>query len=241
MRQLLLSIVVALVPALAVADVITIGAAKDNTIFSESGSLSNGAGYYLFAGTNGRGDIRRGLLAFDIAASIPGGSTITGVTLRLHQSRTISSSQTISISRLTSDWGEAGSHASGEEGAGAAAQTGDATWTRSFFPGTAWGTSGGDFVAGASASASVAPLVGTYSWSSPTMITDVQGWLDSGSNFGWILRGNEAAAVTAMRFDTRDNLVAANRPSLEIEYTVPEPGSLALLIAGTGLAAARRR
>src|SRR5262249_6055281 len=62
--------------------VVTIGASKDNTIFSESVSQSDGAGPNFFAGTtsiNTNGAIRRGLIAFDVAGNVPAGATINSV------------------------------------------------------------------------------------------------------------------------------------------------------------------
>ena len=68
---------------------ITIEAEKDNTLyFTEDGSLSNGAGQYLFAGNTAAGVPGRAVLAFDIAGNIPPGSTIDGVVLTLEMSRT---------------------------------------------------------------------------------------------------------------------------------------------------------
>jgi hypothetical protein len=54
------------------------------------------------------------------------------------------------------------------------------------------------------------------------MAADVQGWLDSpATNFGWIIIGNESAALTAKRFDAHES--AATRPILTVYYTVPAP------------------
>jgi hypothetical protein len=51
------------------------------------------------------------------------------------------------------------------------------------------------------------------------MVSDVQGWLNSpGDNFGWVLRGNEAAASTSKRFDTREHADTTVRPILTITY-----------------------
>jgi hypothetical protein len=50
---------------------ITIDAAEDATIFQNNVDNSNGAGPGMFAGTNGMGSPRRGLIQFDIAANIP--------------------------------------------------------------------------------------------------------------------------------------------------------------------------
>jgi len=56
----------------AAADIVSLQASKDNSLYSESGSLSNGAGNYFFAGRTNSGNTRRGLIAFDVAAATPG-------------------------------------------------------------------------------------------------------------------------------------------------------------------------
>ena len=65
----------------ALADVVTVPASRDNTLIEDpSGALSNGAGPSLFAGRTAqpRNSIRRAVIAFDIAGTIPAGSVITG-------------------------------------------------------------------------------------------------------------------------------------------------------------------
>src|SRR5258708_765354 len=77
------------------ADQITLTPLRDNTIFSESNSLSNGAGGGLFAGNTNNGATRRALLAFDVAGSVPAGSTITGAQLGMRVTMSIAGSQTV--------------------------------------------------------------------------------------------------------------------------------------------------
>ena len=96
---------------------VSIGPSKDNTLYqTPTGSHSNGAGQYFFAGTTSLGVFRRGVVAFDIAGSIPAGSTISSVSLELHMSRTIGGPEIVELRRLLADWGEGTSRASGEEG-----------------------------------------------------------------------------------------------------------------------------
>lgn len=205
---------------------VDIGSAKDNTLYENlEGSLSNGAGNHFFAGKSGNttgASIRRGLLAFDIAGNIPAGSTINSVTLNLNMSRTVSGNVDVTLHKVLADWGEGTSHASGEEGGGAQATPGDATWVFSFFTSTLWTNLGGDFSATASASQSVNAL-GMYTWgSTPEMVADVQDWLDNpANNFGWLVMGDEVGASSAKRFDTRENTTPANRPVLTVNYTPP--------------------
>jgi len=216
-------VVLALAASNVSADTVTLTPVKDNTLYeSPIGNISNGSGEHVFVGENGGALIRRALLAFDLAGSIPAGSTIDAVTLRMNMSRTIAGPQTIEVFRVSADWGEGASDAFGEEGGGTAAAANDATWIHRFFNTSLWTTPGGDFAASASASASVDGL-GSYSWGAAGgLVADVQHWLDNpASNFGWILIGNESAAASAKRFDSRESAVVANRPTLVIDFTPP--------------------
>src|SRR6266446_4232680 len=164
---------------------------KDNTLYEfdpAEGDHSNGAGFHFFAGENGMGELRRGVLAFDIAATIPAGSTITAVSLTVNMSMTpVSSLRTVELHKLLADWGEGTSHAPMGEGDGAPATPNDATWRHRFFDSVFWTTQGGDFLAMVSASQSVGG-VGQYTWSSAQMVADVQSWLDNPANeFGWLV------------------------------------------------------
>ncbi len=206
-------------------NMITPNPTKDNTLYeSTTGSLSNGAGQHFHAGRTGPkggAGIRRALLAFDIAGNIPAGSTITNVTLTLNLSRTNDGAgpRTVSLHRALADWGEGTSDAKRGESAGTTPTAGDATWIHTFFNTDFWANPGGDFLAFPSASI-VVDQIGFYTWSSTTgMVTDVQSWLDTpGSNFGWILIGDESTATTLKRFDSRQNLIAANRPTLTVTF-----------------------
>src|SRR5213082_4004331 len=78
-------------PGFAIAETININPSKDNTLYEyvpADGDLSNALGFHFFAGETAMSELRRGVLAFDIAGNIPAGSTITSVTLSIHMSRT---------------------------------------------------------------------------------------------------------------------------------------------------------
>ncbi len=209
--------------ALARAASVGIGASRDNTLFeSETGHLSNGAGPHLFVGTTGTGNTRRGVVAFDVASSVPRYSLVRAGTLTLAGSRTSSSGTVIDVHRLTAGWGEGTSNAGSPGGLGAPATAGDATWVHRRFDTEPWDAHGGDFVNDASTSA---PIVGLGSDSWPTtaaVVADVQDWLDQpATNFGWLLKAaNESQAGNAKRFDTREIEAPANRPSLTIDFTI---------------------
>ncbi|MGI9014659.1 MAG: DNRLRE domain-containing protein, partial [Phycisphaerales bacterium] len=126
------------------ADEIIIESAKDNTLYEDTdGMLSNGAGERIFVGRTGDGSIRRALLAFDVAAAVPAGSTINSVSLRMNMSRTIAGDHDVSLHTLTADWGEGASDALGAEGRGIQAEEGDATWIHTFYDDMFWTTEGG--------------------------------------------------------------------------------------------------
>jgi hypothetical protein len=244
--------------AAARADVATIGAAKDNTIFQSNPNNSLGAGQAIFSGTNAQSSPRRGLIQFDVG-SIPVGSTINSVQLTLFLNQAGSgpaSSPTIRLYRLASDWGEgsAGSSSNGVSGIGQgfAAGEGDATWNARHFSATTptlWNTAGGDFAATYSAAL---VIVGTtlnapYTWgSTPGTVADVQSWLnDASSNFGWILKSDDELTPSSVRgFWTREATrtgQSAFVPQLQISYTpVPEPTALMLMLAGALLGICRR-
>jgi hypothetical protein len=213
-----------IVASSASAAMISINPSKDNTLYQyvpAEGDLSNGAGFHFFAGENGTGEIRRGVLAFDIAGNVPPDSTITAVSLSLNMSMTaVDTVRTVELHKLLADWGEGTSHAPGGEGSGAPATPNDATWRHRFFDTIFWNTQGGDFSSTVSASQSVGP-VGPYTWSSTQMVADVQSWLNNpASNFGWLVLGDESTATTAKRFDTRES---ASPPVLTIQYTRAQP------------------
>ena len=204
---------------------VTLTPVKDNTLYEDvSGSASNGAGQYFFTGrTQFAANIRRGLVAFDIAGSIPASSTINSAELTLNMSRTPSiTMRTTTLHRVLADWGEGTSDAFGQEGTGTASATGDATWLHTFFDTDFWSTAGGDFSPTVSGSVNVAGL-GPYTWGSTLqMVADVQMWLDNpASNFGWIVIGDEGFAGTAKRFDSREHPTPTNRPMLTINFTPP--------------------
>lgn len=225
---LIASIGIFLLASIGLAEEQTLAPAKDNTLFEDSeGELSNGAGETMFAGRTGTttgGLIRRAVIAFDLT-TIPPGSTVTGVELTLQESNPRDAgTQTVTVHRLLKDWGEGDSDgtenpAGPNEGDGAQATSGDATWIHTFFDTQFWDSAGGDFAGDESASTAVTN--GSQTWgSTDQLVADVQAWVDDpSSNFGWILIGNEDTIATAKRFDSR---TGTTPPQLTVEYDPPQ-------------------
>jgi hypothetical protein len=199
---------------------VVVPATKDNTLFGPfNGAFSNGVGPSVFSGATGGFGVRRALLQFGVADSLPARAQIDSVRLRLYLNRTSSGVFTHKLHRLLHDWGAAGSRSTG--GGGDFAQPGDATWSHAFYDSVTWNTPGGDFESVASAAA-VVDAIGDYFWGpTPQLAADVQNWVDHpDSNFGWILIGNESIR-SAKRFDSRESVSPELRPELVIDFSPP--------------------
>lgn len=204
---------------------VTLIADRDNTLFEDpTGSLSNGAGIYLFAGVTGQPGIRRTLVRFPVAGSVPAGARILSASLRLNVSRSlIAAPIQVDAHRVLQAWGEGTSNGPGNEGNGTPATPGDATWLHSQFPSVFWANAGGDFDPVASGS-SPTPISGTATWpSTPALVADTQRFLDQpADNFGWLLKTDgESVPTLVRRFDSREHTTASRRPRLSITYLPP--------------------
>src|SRR5215831_5916105 len=194
---------------------------KDNTLYEDAtGSLSNGAGIYMFAGLTNVAGVRRGLIAFDLS-SIPSSATVTDATLSMFLSTPHGQTMTvnISLSKVLRGWGEGASDAGDPGGMGAPAQVNDATWLHTFYDTLFWTNPGGDFSPTFSATTGVMTPNTTYTWTGSGLIADVQAWVSNpASNFGWVITADEVNQGHAQRFNTREN--TSNRPQLTITYQV---------------------
>jgi len=196
--------------------------AADNSLYQESGELSNGAGGGIFVGRIATGLRRRALVRFDLA-SIPANAVVQSATLDVTVTRTISDNVTVGLHRVAAAWGEAASDAGPSGGTGAQALAGDATWTLRVFPGTPWLTAGGDFASAASQTAALGGF-GTFRFeSNAALVADVQSFVAAPAlNFGWLLLADESASPpSAKRLGSRESSDPATRPTLVVTYDAP--------------------
>jgi hypothetical protein len=193
----------------------------DATIYAENDNQGNGAGEFFFAGKNGAGYARRGLLRFDIADAIAGGAVIQSVTLTATVGQASVTGNAVTLYPLLEAWGEGISNPSGNEGGGTAATAGDPTWTYRVYDTENWTSPGGTFDDANGASITINSS-GVYTWpSSPALVAAVQQWLDNpASNHGWIVIGDESQAATAKQFSSRSG---DTPPVLTVDYEPPAP------------------
>ena len=241
--RLIRSFLLAILPftAFAWADTVTLQPVKDNTLYEPIAQdafadKSDGAGPTMFVGkvkdadadpgTGTRPAVRRGVLAFGIAGSIPAGATINSVQLTLYADKVaVTTAYNVTLNRLLANWGEGTSNTgNSQQGRGEPPTTGDATWHHTFYPDQFWSIPGGVYSLTASATRSVGNT-GFYTWGSTSgMVADVQSWLNNpAQNFGWIVLGNETTTQTTKRFGTRENTGQTGgvswRPTLVVGYT----------------------
>lgn len=250
----------AFIPIFSVAETTELIAIADNTLIEDvagSAQVRSNARGNIFVGTTQHDGLRRGVLRFDVS-SIPPGSTVTSVEVRLQLIRSKSEiSPAVRLHKLAASWGEGNSFSDG--GIGDLATIGDATWLHRFCgaPSPAevllgrpcgaatsqfWTLPGGDFSSTISATQTVSYSVGVYSWSSPQLAADVQSWINSPPlNFGWILIDEPTASAKA--YAGREYPDATQRPKLVVNWTnnsasVPLPlwASIALGVGLLGVA-----
>ena len=193
---------------------------RDTTIYESTGGfIANGSGQYAFVGANGGSQLRRALLHFDVGAAVPASAEVLSADLRIHVSKVASPVvRPARLHRAEAAWGESGSDAFGEEGSGAPALPGDATWLHTFSATDFWTNVGGDFAPAASATIGIGP-VGFYTLTDPGLTADVQAWLDDpASNLGWFLVGTETGSSTAKRLDSSESVSPGTAPRLTVRY-----------------------
>jgi hypothetical protein len=195
----------------------------DNTLYeSPTGGLSNGKGVGVFSGATATGSIRRALLRFDVAGTLPAGAVVLSAVVNLNVTQsTVFLPTPATGHRVLQAWGEGNSNALGGGGGGTAATLNDATWLHTFWSTSFWTTPGGDFAAAPSFTLAMPGLGAGSSNPSEQAAADVQSWLNNpATNFGWLIKiVDESVPSTARRIASRES--ATNKPTLSVTYLLP--------------------
>ena len=191
---------------------------SDDTYLNSAGPDSNFNGQTTFASGTTGALIARGVVAFDVS-SIPAGTTITDVQLKLTTSIVSGPPIPLSLQKITTGWDES-----------------TVTWN------SPWITPGGDFLVASSATQTITVL-DTYTWGSTgQMVNDVQGWVDVPStNHGWLLKRADENLIGFARF-FHNTQSPPDVPMLIVTFNAPAAGGVggeyfsldttALLLAG---------
>jgi len=209
-----------------VTSTIEIGAQKDATLYEVDAEtpLSGGAASGIFVGETAQPtatlDERRALIQFDVLSALGSSPDVTAATLTLTDiSPGGVDPDSLTLSRVTKDWGEGSVDpltGAGGEGAGDTANAGDATWLAAQQGTLNWDNPGGDST-GTSATGAVSGS--TLTLSSGTMQTDLESWANGGfSNFGWLLRDTDLATGEVLKLGSRENATSGNRPVLRVTF-----------------------
>ena len=216
----------------------TLHPTADATLFEAAPDNNLGDSGSFMAGLRPKGGRSRGLVRFDLS-TVPANATITSVSLGLTVVRTPSpaANSSFELHKMLQSWGQEGNKSS--SGGGAPASPGEVTWNSRSSSLTPWttpgGSSGTDFASASSASQFVGGNA-LYTFSSASLLSDVQSWYSTPSeNFGWMLMSSgESVSRTIRRFGSRES--GASAPALTIQYTiVPEPSTGLLLLSLSAL------
>ncbi len=232
------------------ADTMSFWPSQDTPIFAESNNSGGAKGFFYLGRTKGIGGttVRRSLMQFNLAnstigGSIPAGSTINSVTLKLERTfaAEFAGSDVLELRPVLQGWGEGTSTGTGAGGFGYAPTTNAATWNHRLYSSQLWTNPGGDI--GPTSGTLTLDLGGSFTVPSQAgMVANVQNWLDNpSSNFGWALKyADEDVFGSARQFYSRE--AAANlRPTLTVDFTaIPEPSSCLLLSAVAMMASTYR-
>lgn len=200
----------------------TLIASADTYLQQGSPTINHGTEVFLAVGFYPADDIQRSLVQFDLS-TIPAGATIESATLDLTLDGNFTTvAYTTYIYQVLVPWTELGATWDTEDGTTA--------WNS---PGC--GGIGTDRKSVASGSVGVdASTVGIVSI--PLSVSDIQSWVDGSlTNNGIIIVASDETDQTMIRWDSTQNGIQANDPSLVVTYSTssgPPIGSFCLLGVG---------
>jgi hypothetical protein len=206
-------------PLLARADSTNLIPVADTTLLESYPTNNLGAYSPIIVGTTPRGRARA-LFRFDLSP-IPPNATVSSVTFTINvvNKRLDGIGSNFTLHRVLKDWGEG----SAQVNIGDTATDGAASWTNRITPLLPWTPSGGgadvDYANVGSSTVFIDELRSYTFNSTPTLVADVQAWLDnSGTNFGWMLiTESEGVVYTARRITAREDPFAP--PTLTVQYS----------------------
>lgn len=181
------------------------------TIFADGTAIGFGQ---VFVGQSGNGQIRRGLVRFDLASLPAGEVTSATITALVINQR---GAAPLRIHRVLRAWNEGPSAGGGSAGGtGVTFGPTDATWTGTGL-GTFWTTPGGDF---APVETDAQTSIGAGLAVQFDVTADVAAFADgSADNFGWIVVSDlEAVPRNVVGFSTDDE----GLPTISLEVTIAE-------------------
>jgi hypothetical protein len=213
-------------------------ASDDTFINGGNPANNNGASASIFTGTDGHGGVMRGLIRFGMPTGLAGRATVTNVrlsmTLQALGNGSVGAGAIERLQAVTQPFlqgnGVGNVSSAFTVGEACGGPIVGATWIQSNCgTSTNWTTAGGAVTAQVSGEVDTTglPPGSTVVWdsaSSTRMNADVQGWIDSGTNFGWrITSSTESMVAMAQRFDSSES---GAPPHLAITYSC-RPGFVA--------------
>ncbi|MCU0796842.1 MAG: DNRLRE domain-containing protein [Akkermansiaceae bacterium] len=187
----------------------TLTAVKDTNLNSASVGTNYGSDTTLVENRGGGNTLgaRQILVQFDLS-SIPSGATITGSQFRMTKSDTTNPAIAYQIYPLLKSWSE--SEASFNLRQAAIYWGGGTTPFDSLSPSADFGS----LLASATVNGA-----GTYTWSAPALLSQVQNWYATpANNFGLVL-GCNGSGTTDTVWNSREN--SGTKPQLVVDYTAP--------------------
>ncbi|GEM_PF-4872059 len=215
---------------------------KDTTIYASNSAASNGAGVYMWAGTDYEQigvppfvanfwNKLNGLLSFPVVSTLPWNAVVSNADLQLYVVSVTGGGGTTLLyetapGNFGAPWYEGNANASGSEFLGAISGSAAADWFERQGSTHAWTTAGGDVVGGSLSSLSLT-TTGYKIFSSPAINDTVQGWVDDqDDSHGFTVRGPGSTFFffdIALRFASSEHPTSSVRPELRVDYAPAAP------------------
>jgi len=204
---------------------------KDTVLYQNDFAANNGAGQFLWAGTQVAPGFqlraRRSLLAFDVSPAIPPIASVTDAELALEVTAVVGGGGPLTLYPVAPGpaygWIEGTVDAPDPEIDGGADPFSSADWGYRARPLVAWSTPGGD-AAGPSVAQTNVVGTGPIALSGPALAATVQEWVTSGADEdGFLLVGPPATSVSrGLQLTSRQHPSLAARPRLTVDYVQSE-------------------